>query len=61
MQLGDLDLLGLLVLLNLLNLDIMNSWLSESLFNKTDWIRIGADGITDRMTSDSGNFLLLRQ
>lgn len=52
MQLGDLDLLDLLVLLNLLELDILNNWLNVSRFNKTDWTANRPDGIKDKTTSD---------
>lgn len=49
--LADLDLLDPL---DLLDLDIMNTWLSVSRFNKTNWTAKGPDGIKDGTTSDSG-------
>lgn len=48
LRLRDLDLLHLL---DLLDLDIMNTWFSVSQFNETNWT---AKGIEDRTTSGSG-------
>lgn len=52
MQLGDLDLLDLLVLLNSLELNILNNWFNVSRFNKTDWTANRPDSIKDKTTSD---------
>lgn len=49
--LADLDLLDPL---DLPDLDIMNTWLSVSRFNKTNWTAKGPDSIKDGTTSDSG-------